>query len=63
MYMMSLLKQQYRTRKKMERLLRDVGAAKNIDIPDTLDLKKMPRELGLDGCTNSQNRNSKCEIL
>jgi len=60
---MSLLNQQYRAKKKFERLLKDYGAKKNIEIPDTMDIKKMPRELGLEACLDSQNRNSKCEII
>ena len=63
MYMMSLLKQQYREKQEFEKLVKGVGAKHNIPIPDTLNLKKMPRELGLDTCLNSQNGNSKCETL
>lgn len=61
--MMSLLGQQYRSKKKVDRLLNNYASIKNVEIPATLDLKKMPPELKLDSCIESQKRNSKCETL
>jgi len=56
--MMSLLKQQYRAKKEFQKLLKDYGAKNNLDIPDTLDIEKLPSELKLNTCIDSRNRNS-----
>lgn len=57
MFMMGLLGQPYKVRKELHNALKELGAKKNVAIPNTLELKKMPAEFGLDACIDSQNRN------
>lgn len=61
--MMSLLKQEYRAKKEFQKLLRDYGAKNNLEIPDTLDIEKLPAELKLNSCIDSQSGNSKCRMV
>lgn len=63
MFMMGLLGQPYRVKKEIEKELRDYGTKNNIAIPNTLDLKEMPPELGLEACIDSQNRKKNRRIV
>lgn len=63
MFMMGLLGQPYRVKKEIEKELRHYANKNNVKLPNTLDLKNMPPELGLDACIDSQNRKNNSQIV